>query len=219
MKNLKNAFLLKQLYYLKALGYQYTSIVPYKEDESRLNLPYSLELLKKQARECHLCTLSKTRERVVFSQGNEDATIMFIGDNPSSSDESSGSIFTGRSGEMLTKMIENVLQIKREDVYLANILKCHTPEGQEISPKHAYTCQLYLFKEIELVQPRVIVTLGENAYYYLTGDDTPLHTLKGVIQTKEHYKIIPTYHPNYLLRNPSKKKEVLKDLQTLKNLL
>jgi len=215
MKNLKNALLLKQLYQLKQLGFRYTSVMPYKEDEPNFTLPNSLESLKKQAQECHLCTLSKTRERVIFGEGNLHADIMFIGDSPSSSDESIGNIFTGRSGEMLTKMIENVLKIQREDIYLSNILKCHSPAGQNISPKHAHTCHSYLLKEIELVQPKVILTLGESAYYYLTGDDTPLSTIRGLVQQKEHYKVIPTYHPSYLLRNPSAKKDVFKDLQKI----
>jgi len=219
MKNLKNALLLKQLYQLKQLGYKYTSVIPYKEDEPNFTLPNSLESLKKQAQECHLCTLSKTREKVIFGEGNPHADIMFIGDSPSSSDESMGNIFTGRSGEMLTKMIENVLKVQRKDIYLSNILKCHSPEGQSISPKHAHTCHSYLLKEIDLVQPKVILTLGESAYYYLTGDDTPLSSIRGLLQQKEHYKVVPTYHPNYLLRNPSAKKDVFEDLQKMKALL
>ena len=219
MKNLKNALLLKQLYQLKQLGYKYTSVIPYKEDEPNFTLPNSLESLKKQAQECHLCTLSKTREKVIFGEGNPHADIMFIGDSPSSSDESMGNIFTGRSGEMLTKMIENVLKVQRKDIYLSNILKCRSPEGQSISPKHAHTCHSYLLKEIDLVQPKVILTLGESAYYYLTGDDTPLSSIRGLLQQKEHYKVVPTYHPNYLLRNPSAKKDVFEDLQKMKALL
>jgi len=219
MKNLKNALLLKQLYQLKQLGFRYTSVIPYKEDEPDFTLPNSLASLKKQAQECHLCTLSKTRDKVIFGEGNPHADIMFIGDSPSSSDESMGNIFTGRSGEMLTKMIENVLKVQRKDIYLSNILKCHSPEGQSISPKHAHTCHSYLLKEIDLVQPKVILTLGESAYYYLTGDDAPLGSIRGLVQQKEHYMVIPTYHPNYLLRNPSAKKDVLEDLLKLKGLL
>lgn len=219
MKNLKNALLLKQLYQLKQLGFRYTSVIPYKEDEPNFTLPNSLESLKKQVKDCHLCTLSKTREKVIFGEGNPHADIIFIGDTPSSSDENLGKIFTGRSGEMLTNMIENVLNLQRKDIYLTNLLKCRSLESQSISPKHAHTCHSYLLKEINLVQPKVILTLGENAYYYLTGDDTPLTTIRGLVQQKEHYKVIPTYHPNYLLRNPSAKKDVFADLQKMKTLL
>jgi len=216
MKNLKNALLLKQLYQLKQLGYRYTSVVPYKEDEPNFTLPNSLNALKSQANDCHLCTLSKTREKVIFGEGNPHASIMFVGDSPSSSDESMGKIFTGRSGEMLTKMIENVLDIKREDIYLTNILKCRSVENKAITPAHAHTCHSYLLKEIDLVQPKVILTLGESAYFYLTGDDTPFNAVKGIVQQKEAYSIVPTYHPSFLLRNPSAKKEVLNDLLHIK---
>ncbi|MCF6245063.1 MAG: uracil-DNA glycosylase [Sulfurovum sp.] len=219
MKNLKNALLLKQLYQLKQLGYQYTSVIPYKEDEPNFTLPNSLNTLKDKAKECHLCTLSKTRQKVIFGEGNPHADIMFIGDTPSSSDESVGKIFTGRSGEMLTKMIENVLKLQREDIYLTNILKCRSHENKDISPKHAHTCLPYLLKEIDLVKPKVILTLGESAYQYLTEDNTPLHDIRGSIQQKENYLVIPTHHPNFLLRNPSAKKDVLEDLLKIKDLV
>jgi len=119
MKNLKNALLLRQLYQKKQLGYKYTSVSVYKESEPDLSLPNSIENLKKQALACHLCMLSKVREKVVFGQGSLNAKVMFVGDEPSASDDSTGKVFTGRSGEILTKMIENVLEIKREDVYIS----------------------------------------------------------------------------------------------------
>ena len=176
MKNLKNALLLKQLYQLKQLGYKYTSVTPYKEEEPDLTLPNTLENLKKQASDCHLCTLSKSREKVVFGEGNPHAKLMIVGDAPSSTDDSTGKIFTGRTGELLTKMIENVLMLKREDVYLTNLLKCKALDSQSPSPAHAHSCYPYLLKEIELVKPEIIITMGELAYNYLTDDDTPLET-------------------------------------------
>lgn len=219
MKNLKNALLLKQLYQLKQLGYRYTSVTPYKEDEPNLTLPNTLESLKKQATECHLCDLSKHRNKVVFGEGNPQAKLMIVGDMPNDTDDSSGKIFTGRSGELLTKMIENVLGIKREDVYITNLLKCRALNTQAPSPAHAHTCHPYLLKEIELVKPSVILTMGELAYQYLCDDDTPLSQARGNVQNRESYTLIPTYHPNHLLRNPSAKKEVFEDLLKVKGLL
>ncbi|PHS31326.1 MAG: uracil-DNA glycosylase [Sulfurovum sp.] len=219
MKNLKNALLLKQLYQLKQLGYKYTSVTAYQETEPDLTLPDNLNFLEKQARDCHLCTLSKSRQKVVFGEGNFNANVMFVGDTPSSSDDSIGKIFTGRSGEMLTKMIENVLQLHRKDVYLTNVLKCRSLDQQSISPTHAHTCHPYLLKEISLVQPKVIIALGDMAYYYLTGDNTEFDNIRGTVQKQDGYTIIPTYHPSYLLRNPSAKKIVLEDLLKIKGLL
>jgi len=219
MKNLKNALLLKQLYQLKQLGYKYTSISAYTEDEPNLTLPNTLDSLKKQSDECHLCTLSKSRQKVVFGEGNASASIMFVGDFPSSADDSAGKIFTGRSGEILTKMIENVLKLSRKEVYITNILKCKALDNQTPSSAHTHTCHPYLLKEIELVKPSVIVTLGELAYHTLSEDDSPLEKIRGITYIKDNYTIIPTYHPNHLLRNPSAKKEVFEDLLKIKELI
>jgi uracil-DNA glycosylase family 4 len=219
MKNLHNALLLKHLYQLKNLGYKYTSIVPYQEKEPDFTLPNTFEALKKQAMECHLCTLSKSRQKVVFGEGNVNADLMIVGDAPSNSDDSAGKIFTGRTGDSLTKMIENVLALKRSDVYISNLLKCRALDSESPSPMDAHTCQPYLLKEIELVKPKLIMTFGEMAYMYLTGDDSSLADIRGTVHEKEGYKVIPTFHPSYLLRNPSAKKEVLEDLKKIKSLL
>jgi len=219
MKNLKNALLLKQLYQLKQLGFKYTSVSPYKEDESNLLLPNTLEKLKKQALECHLCELSKSRTNVVFGEGDPNTTLMFVGEAPGSSEDSMGKPFVGRSGELLTKMIENVLHLKREDVYIANIVKCRPPNNRTPTPTEAHTCQPYLLKQIELIKPEFIVALGATAYHYLTGDETPISKVRGIAQRQESYTIIPTYHPSYLLRNPSAKKEVFEDLLKVEKLL
>jgi len=219
MKNLKNALLLKQLYQLKQLGYKYTSFTPYKEEETPLGLPNTFESLKKQALECHLCDLSKTRQKVVFGEGNIEAKLMIVGDIPSSSDDSEGSIFTGRSGELLTKMIENVLDLKREDIYITNILKCRAHNTQSPSSAHTHTCHPYLLKEIELINPSVILALGDLAYSYLSHDDSKIEAVHGTVHTLESYTLIATYHPNHLLRNPSIKKDVFEDLLKVKGLL
>ena len=219
MKNLKNALLLKQLYQLKQLGYKYTSVTIYKEDEPDLSLPNTLESLEKQAKECHLCDLSKSRTKVVFGEGSLTANLMIVGDAPSNSDDSSGKVFTGRSGELLTKMLENVLGLTRAEVYISNVLKCRALDTQSPSPTFAHTCHPYLLKQITLIQPKIIIAFGELAYQYLTGDDSPLVEVRGSVHEKEGYKVIPTYHPNYLLRNPSAKKEVFEDLKKVKDLL
>ena len=203
MKNLRNALLLKQLIQLKQLGYQYTSVTPYKEEEQDLRLPNTLESLKKQAIECHLCELSKSRHKVVFGEGNPHADILFVGEGPGASEDSSGKPFVGRSGELLTKMIENVLHITRNDVYITNIVKCRPPNNATPTPVQAHTCQPYLMKQIELIKPKLIITLGATAFHYITGDETEISKVRGTLYTQDGYMVIPTYHPSYLLRNPS----------------
>jgi DNA polymerase len=219
MKNLKNALLLKQLYQLKQLGYNYTSVNIFKEDEPDLTLPNTLDSLEKQAKECHLCELSKSRQKVVFGEGSLSANVMIVGDAPSNSDDSTGKVFTGRSGDLLTKMLENVLGLTRQEVYITNVLKCRALDTQSPSPAFAHTCHPYLLKQIELVQPKIIIAFGELAYQYLTGDDSALVDARGSVHEKEGYKVISTYHPNYLLRNPSAKKEVFEDLKKVRSVL
>ena len=219
MKNLHNALLLKQLYQLKQLGYRYTNITPYKEGKIDLVLPNTLEKLKEQALKCHLCELSKSRTHVVFGEGNLQADIMFIGEGPGATEDSMGRPFVGRSGELLTKIIENVLLIPRTEVYIANIVKCRPPKNRVPTPAEAHTCQPFLNKQIELIQPKLIVTLGATAYHYMTGDETGITKIRGTQHQQNGYTLIPTYHPSYLLRNPSAKKEVFEDLLMVKKLM
>jgi DNA polymerase len=220
MKNLHNALLLKQLYQLKELGYNYTDIKPFSyEEQNSLELPNSLSELKKQAQNCHLCSLSKSRNKVVFGEGNPNAEIMFVGSIPIEMEDDAGKIFLGRGGEMLTAMIEKVLCLRRKDVYITNLLKCHPLNTQELHETPFHTCKAYLFKEIELVKPKIIVTLGKEAYHYLTNETSDLKDIRGDMTSHKMFKVMPTYHPNFLLKNPSLKKEVFTDLQKVKALL
>ncbi len=219
MKNLKNALLLKQLYLLKQLGYNYTSVTAFKEDEPDLTLPNTLEKLKKQALECHLCQLSKSRTHVVFGEGNISADIMFVGEAPGATEDTSGKPFVGRSGELLTNMIEKVLLIPRTEVYITNIVKCRPRDNAEPTPTEAHTCHPYLLKQIELIQPKIIVALGATAYHYLSGDDTAISKVRGTLHEQNGYILVPTYHPSYLLRNPSAKKDVFEDLKMVKEMM
>ncbi len=220
MKNLHNALLLKQLYQLKELGYNYTDIKPFSYDEQNsLELPNTLIELKKQAHNCHLCSLSKSRNKVVFAEGNPNADIMFVGGIPIEMEDDAGKIFLGRGGEMLTAMIEKVLCLSRQDVYITNLLKCHPLNTQELHETPFHTCKAYLFKEIELVKPKIIITLGKEAYHYLTNETSNLKDIRGNLTSHKMFRLMPTYHPNFLLKNPSLKKEVFMDLQKVKKLL
>ena len=220
MKNLHNALLLKQLYQLKELGYRYTDVQPFSgEERERLELPNSLDALKIEARNCHLCSLSKSRQNVLFGEGKADAIVMFIGEIPLQMEDEKGQIFLGRGGEMLTAMIEKVLGLSRDGVYLTNLLKCRPLRAEETPLTAFHTCRAYLLKEIELVNPKIVVTLGEQAYHHLTNDTSDFKEIRGASITHNSYTIVPTYHPNFLLKNPSLKKEVFLDLQKVKRLI
>jgi len=218
MKKLYNALQLKKALMLKSLGVDY--IKPLAEfKEPQIELPNNLEELKKIVQNCYLCELSKTRKNVVFGEGNKRADLMFVGEGPGATEDNTGRPFVGRAGELLTKMIENVLLIKRSDVYIANIVKCRPPNNRVPTLKEALTCKPYLLKQIEIIKPKLIVTLGSTAYRYLTNDNTPISKARGHFFDMQDYKILPTFHPSYLLRNPSAKKEAYIDMLKVKEFL
>ncbi len=219
MKNLHNALQLKQLYLLKQLGYRYTDIAPSNLEADTPELPHTLSALRQTVETCHLCTLSKSRHRTVFGEGNEQAGVMFIGEGPGATEDSTGRPFVGRAGELLTKMIENVLLIPRSEVYIANIVKCRPPGNRVPTESEAFTCRPYLFRQIEIIRPRIVVTLGATAYRYLTNDTAPISRVRGNTIQTDTYTLVPTFHPSYLLRNPSAKKEAFVDMKKVKELM
>ena len=218
MNRLYNALQLKRLLQLKQLGYRYVPMVETRSAPMP-SLPDDLEALQKVVEQCHLCALSKTRTKTVFGEGNPHAELMFVGEGPGAQEDATGRPFVGRAGELLTKMIENVLEIPRERVYIANIVKCRPPNNRAPTPEEAYTCLPYLQKQLELVAPKVVVALGATAYHYLTGDRTGITKVRGEVLEMGTFRLVPTYHPSYLLRNPSAKKEVYHDLLKIKGML
>ncbi len=219
MKNLHNALQLKQLYLLKQLGYRYTDITPSELEAEAVDLPPTLEALRQTVAGCHLCDLSKSRNKTVFGEGNEQADVMFVGEGPGATEDSTGRPFVGRAGELLTKMIENMLLVPRSEVYIANIVKCRPPNNRVPTESEAFTCRPYLLRQIEIIRPRIIVTLGATAYRYLTNDTAPISRVRGHAIQTDHYTLIPTFHPSYLLRNPSAKKEAFVDMKKVKALM
>ncbi len=219
MKKLHNALLLKQITILKQIGYRYTDIKLSDLESEPIQLPNDIDSLKEIVNRCHLCQLSKTRQNIVFGEGDTQAKLMFIGEAPGEMEDRMGRVFIGRAGELLTKMIENVLELKREDVYIANILKCRPPNNRVPTPTEAISCRPYILKQISLIQPKIIVTLGATAYNYLNNDKTPISKIRGHIIKHPEYIILPTFHPSYLLRNPSAKRVVFEDLLKVKELL
>ncbi len=222
MISIEQLKLLKNLYQYKLLGYQYYNDIQNSIscEKSTNNLPSTLEELKSFVLECHLCQLAKTRKNVVFGEGNLHAKLMFVGEGPGMHEDERARPFVGRAGELLTRIIENVLLIKREDVYIANIVKCRPPNNRVPTYEEATTCLPFLQKQIQIIQPKIIVTLGATSYRYLTNDlEASITKIRGEIIDFGVYKLIPTFHPSYLLRNPSAKKYVYADMLKVKAML
>ncbi len=219
---MKRYQLLHKLYQQRFLGYEFIDIEEVNEPNEidDIHNISSLENLKKIVSSCHLCQLSKTRKNIVFGEGNPKATLMFVGEAPGAMEDEQGRPFVGRAGQLLTKIINNVLQLKREEVYIANIVKCRPPNNATPSLEIATTCKPYVLKQIELIKPKIIVALGSVAYKYLTNDlNAKITKVRGSILDFKGIKLIPTYHPSYLLRNPSAKKDVFIDMKIVKALL
>lgn len=217
MTQIEKARLLKLLYQHRAMGFEYFK--EYKSFNSTNKLvPQNFDSLEKSISNCHMCNLSKTRKNIVFGEGNQNAKVMFIGESPKADDSSD--IFVGRAGDILTNIIEKVLCLKREDVYIANIIKCKTPENRVPSLEEASACKPYLVQQISMVNPDIIVTLGSTSFHHLIEEfDRELSKVRGEVLDFGKAKLIPTFCPYFLLRNPSAKKEVFLDMLKVKGLL
>ena len=184
-----------------------------------------LAALDADAQGCTKCGLHAGRKTVVFGVGNQDADLMFIGEAPGADEDRQGEPFVGRAGQLLTKIIE-AMKLTRDDVYIANVLKCRPPGNRNPEPDEVETCSPYLIRQIEIIQPKVIVALGSFAAKMLLDTKTGITALRGqfheyaLAQQNDNTPVImPTYHPAYLLRNPNAKREVWEDMQQVMELL
>jgi DNA polymerase len=165
---------------------------------------------------CKLHTLG--RRQIVFGVGNPDADLMFVGEAPGADEDVKGEPFVGRAGQLLTKIIE-AIGLKREDVYIANVIKCRPPQNRNPEPDEVDTCEPFLFRQIDAIKPKVVVALGSFAARALLRTQDPISRLRGRVYEYRGAKLIPTFHPAYLLRNPSSKKEVWEDMKLVRSLL
>jgi DNA polymerase len=182
--------------------------------------PQVLALLKEEigpaCARCKLHTLG--RKQVVFGVGNPHADLMFVGEAPGADEDQQGEPFVGRAGQLLTKIIE-AINLRREDVYIANVIKCRPPGNRNPEPDEVEQCQPFLFRQIDAIQPKVIVALGKFAAQSLLQTTDPITRLRGREFKVRGATLIPTFHPAYLLRNPSSKREVWEDMKKVRAML
>jgi uracil-DNA glycosylase family 4 len=167
-------------------------------------------------RRCKLHTLG--RKQIVFGVGNPDADLMFVGEAPGADEDEQGIPFVGRAGQLLTKIIE-AIGLTRDDVYIANVIKCRPPQNRNPEPDEVETCEPFLFRQIDVIKPKVIVALGKFGAQTLLRTDAPISRLRGHVHDFRGAKLIPTFHPAYLLRNPASKREVWEDMKVARQLL
>ena len=165
---------------------------------------------------CKLHTLG--RQQIVFGVGNPGADLMFVGEAPGADEDVQGVPFVGRAGQLLTKIIE-AINLTRGDVYIANVIKCRPPQNRNPEPDEVETCEPFLFQQIDIIKPKVIVALGKFAAQALLRTLDPISRLRGRVFEYRGAKLIPTFHPAYLLRNPSSKREVWEDMKRVRSLL
>lgn len=172
----------------------------------------ALQAIRDDIGECTRCALAAGRHSIVFGDGDPNARLLFVGEGPGADEDAQGLPFVGRAGQLLNNMIA-AMGLRRDQVYIANIVKCRPPQNRVPEPGEANTCAPFLFRQIDAIRPEVIVALGSTAATYLLGAKSPLSALRGRIHQARGTKLIVTYHPAYLLRDPRQKKEAWADLQ------
>ena len=166
-------------------------------------------------RDCQRCGLCQDRRAVVFGAGNPDADVMFVGEAPGREEDRQRLPFVGPAGELLTRMIESI-RLSRDEVYIANVIKCRPPNNRDPKPDEIASCEPFLVSQIETIQPSVICTLGRFAAQVLLKTNEPMGQLRGRVGHYQGIKVVPTYHPAALLRNPQWKRRAWEDLKRLR---
>jgi DNA polymerase len=187
------------------------SLLPERPDSS-------LERIREDIGDCRRCKLCDERTNIVFGEGNPNATLMFIGEGPGADEDATGRPFVGRAGQLLNKIIE-AIRMKREEVYIANVVKCRPPGNRTPERDETSTCEPFLFRQIAVIRPRVIVTLGLPAFQTVLRSRLSMGRVRGEWQELEGIRVMPTFHPAYLLRSPDKKREVWEDMKKVRSYL
>jgi len=218
LQSYQNLKLLQNFYRLKAIGYEY--IDPIELNSQTMDIKINdIASLDKQIQTCHLCDFSKSRKQSLSGFGNTNADLMIIDYVVSELQDSYGDFFQGRSALMLRDMITNVLNLDINEVFITHLIKCKPLSNLTNYETQWLSCKSYLTSQIEFIKPKLIVTLGKEVYKFLLPNGGSFDEVRGHIIEYQNSKLIPIYHPNYVLRNPNLKKIVYNDLKTIKSCL
>jgi len=177
-----------------------------------------LQAVREVLGDCHRCPLGRLRKHLVFGEGNEDAELVFVGEAPGADEDTQGRPFVGQAGQLLTKII-TAMGLKRQEVYICNILKCRPPGNRNPQPDEIAACEPFLVRQLQAIRPRAICALGSFAAHALLKSEVPITLLRGRFHLYQGIPLMPTYHPAYLLRNPGAKKQVWEDVQMIMQIL
>lgn len=168
---------------------------------------------------CKACKLCETRQQTVFSDGTGTARVMFIGEAPGANEDAQGVPFVGDAGKLLTDIITKGMKLRREDVYIANVLKCRPPGNRDPERSEKELCTHFLDRQIELVNPEVLITLGKHASAHILNSQLSMGQMRGKVHVVKGRKVVPTYHPAYLLRDETKKRDCWQDIKLVLGIL
>jgi DNA polymerase len=202
------------LEYLKGMGIEGLPAAEEKADKIIQPEGPTLDEIRRELGDCKRCKLHRTRRTLVFGEGNEKARLMLIGEGPGYDEDVQGRPFVGRAGQLLTKILQSI-SFQREEVYIANIIKCRPPQNRNPEPDEIQSCYPFLMKQIQAIQPRIICALGAFAAHTLLQTDAKITALRGRIFDLSGIQVFPTYHPAFLLRNPERKREVWEDMKRI----
>jgi uracil-DNA glycosylase len=210
----------EQISFLQELGLDgiENRFVGQQDTTSLSSFAETLEDVWNETCNCTRCPLSEGRTNVVNSEGNRHAKLMFVGEAPGADEDAQARPFVGRAGQLLNKIIESI-GLKREDVFIGNVNRCRPPQNRTPTPAEGATCKPFIVREIEIVKPKVIVVLGNVAMKNLLNSKEGITKLRGKFQEYNGIKVMPTFHPAYLLRDPSKKRETWQDMKLVRDYL
>ena len=206
------------LEYLQGMGIQSLPASGMETNNPSPSQMTTLDEVRKELGDCKRCKLHRTRKTIVFGEGNEETQLMFIGEGPGYDEDVQGRPFVGKAGQLLTKILQSI-NLPREEVYITNIIKCRPPQNRNPEPDEIQSCNPFLMKQIDVIQPKIICALGAFASQTLLKTDAKITALRGKFYDFEGIQVIPTYHPAFLLRNPERKREVWEDMKKIVELL
>ena len=180
--------------------------------------PQTLQTVREELGDCHRCELAKARKNIVFGEGSEEASLVFVGEAPGVEEDLQGRPFVGNAGQLLTRII-SAIGMAREAVYITNVVKCHPPNNRMPLPDETASCYPFLARQLQIIRPKVICALGNAAAQTLLETVAGITTLRGTFHIWEGIPVMPTFHPAYLLRNPERKKETWEDMKAIQDML